>query len=359
MHQAAQHSNLLTDAEFAQLERREILRYGCHSTPWRDNVIEIEWLLLAALAEAAATGERLYEFMSLSRPGDLLRYARVHLVDVGDRTLALIQSRRRSLRDYDVVRNGDCLSFLDFEWSHWVSGSAWQYWGSDLAIQHWNHLRTRSFWREHLGGLWQLVRLLQARIRGMNADVLLQHEIGLMDQGEHRRDYWSKREQLPNPFPCSRLRTNFVPPGLAELLCALARHPGIRSMSLPFTDYYLWRDLIKEQVLRSLAEGVPPNDALYLGGAEADAWAEEAADWGGEIKGPRNLDPYDVFVLPDWHAWSREQAVATGSARAGSGCFGPPKCSKVFIVKHDLGEFETETRISCDGWFVYRAKDFK
>lgn len=355
MHEPA----LLTPPERALLERRETVRYGCHSTPWRDHVIDIDWKPLVDLASAADRGDRIYEFMTLTRPGDLLRYARVHLVDVGERTLALIQSRRRSRRNYDPVQNGDCMPFLDFEWSYWGLEAAWQHWGSDPDTLSWNVLREQPIWRELLGTRHRVVQQLQERVRGRQEDFLLQHELGLINRGEHRRDFWSKREQLPSAYPCTAPSTFAAPPGLMEVLCALARHPEIRSMSLPFTDWTLWRALVEVQVRRSLAEGCTPNEALHLGGAEAGFWSEEAADWGGHIKGPRSPDMFDVFVLPPWHGWVRDRAVAAGSARVGSYVAGPGKCKKVLIAHGDLGEFDTEDRIACDGWFIYRAKDIR
>lgn len=350
---------LLTPPERALFERRETLRYGCHGTPWRDHVIDVDWEPLVDLASAADRGDRIYEFMTLSRPGDLLRYARVHLVDVGERTLARVQSRRRARRDYDPVQNGDCMPFLDFEWSYWGMGAAWQYWGSDPDTQSWNVLREQPIWRELLRTRHLVVQQLQERVRGRQDDFLLQHELGLMDRGEHRRDFWSKREQIPKTYARAEPSGTPVPPGLMEVLCALARHPGIRSMSLPFTDWTLWRLLVEVQVRRSLTEGCPPNDALHLGGAEADAWAEEAADWGGHIKGPHSPDLFDVFVLPPWHGWFSDRAVPAQSARAGTSVHGPGKAGRVLIVDRDLGEFATEDRIACEGWFVYRAKDFR
>lgn len=350
---------LLTPPEHALFERRETLRYGSHGTPWRDHVIEIDWEPLVELAAAAHRSDRIYELMALSRPGDLLRYARVHLVDVGPRTLAAIQSRRRTRLKYDPVQNGDCMPFVDFEWSYWSSEDAWQHWGSDPDTHSWNVLRAQPLWRELLGTRHRVVRLVQERVRGRHDDFLLQHELGLMDRGEHRRDFWSKREQLPRwPRRVEPSQTP-VPEGLQEVLCALARHPEIRSMSLPFTDWALWRALVEVQVRRSLSEGCSPNEALHLGGAEADAWAQEAADWGGEVKGPHSPEMFDVFVLPLWHGWFRDRAVAAGSARVGSYVSGPGKCKKVLIAHCDLGEFETEDRIACEGWFIYRAKDFR
>lgn len=354
-----QHRIPLPEEERALFERREPLRYGCHSKPWRDHVIEIDWQPLVPLVESAQMGCRLYEFMTLSRPGDLLRYARVHLIDVGARTLAFIEARRKAQHDYDPVRNGDCMPFLDFEWSYWGSGSAWQHWGSDPDTLGWNALRKQPLWRDLLGARFDVVRLLQERVRSLSDEFLLQHELGLIDRGEHRRDFWSKREQMPRQADRATSASDAAPPGLAEVLCALARHPDIKSMSLPFTDYALWRALVATQVRRSLSENIPPNEALHLGGAEAGAWAQEAKDWGGEIQGPHRTDMFDVFVLPKWHAWFRDRAVAARSARAGSYVFGPGKCSKVLIVSYDLGEFETEDRIACDGWFIYRAKGFR
>lgn len=351
--------SLLTEEERALFARQEPLRYGCHGKPWRAHVIEIDWQPVIPLIEAAQTGERLYEFMTLSRPGDLLRYAKVHLVDVGERTLGFIESRRRARHDYGPAQNGDCMFFLDFEWSYWSSESAWQHWGSDPDTLGWNVLREQPLWRELLGARLKVVRVLQERVRGLTGDFLLQHELGLIDRGEHRRDFWSKREEIPRRVKRATDPSDAAPAGVAEVLCALACHPAIRSMSLPFTDYGLWRALVAAQVRRSLSENLPPNEALHLGGAEADAWAQEAEDWGGEIKGPHRPDMFDVFVLPTWHGWFRDRAVAAKSARAGSYVSGPGKCSKVLIVNHDLGEFETEDRIECDGWFIYRVKGLR
>lgn len=48
-----QDRTLLTDDERVLLKRRETLRHGAHGKPWRDHVIEIDWLPLVFVTNHA------------------------------------------------------------------------------------------------------------------------------------------------------------------------------------------------------------------------------------------------------------------------------------------------------------------
>jgi hypothetical protein len=123
---------------------------------------------------------------------------------------------------------------------------------------------------------------------------------------------------------------------------------------VPHADYALWRGLVSEQVKRAAAEGVAPQEALFLAGPDSGAPYVPAADWGGELHIPyEGACDADVFVLPDWHGWDRISAAYAKSAIAG---VPNHKCRKVLISARDLGQFEAEERVTCDGWFVYTQR---
>ncbi len=357
---------LLSTAEQEALTTPEIVNFGpAHKRiqvekRWQEVplVVGVDATPLSLLAEQAALGYRLYEFMSLNRPGDLLRYLQVTFLDVPDELLkasatAILDGPSRYTTKVTPLNKGDRLAFDAFDHCLWAPESDWYDDDATEISQLWIRHRQTPHWALRLGQLLATTRTLQARLR-QSPDELIGYEIALIDSDQHRRDYWAStqlRGQIDHTGPDM---TPEIPRGVVELLCSLARRPDVKSISAAVKDYQLWRGLVWEQVKRSRAEGVPPKDALFLAGSDSGAGRVRAADWGGDLHIPyEGACEADVYVLPTWRVWDQVAAIEADSVLAG--LLYMRHLPKVLIATRDLGQFAAEERIVCDGWFVYLA----
>jgi hypothetical protein len=100
--------SLLNDAERHHFGQAERINIGSYQT-WNpvlacEFVIDLDAQPLAALMDEVGDGLRVYEFMAIRRPGDLLNYLDVRLIDVEDKVIAMIGERLRSRADFDERR---------------------------------------------------------------------------------------------------------------------------------------------------------------------------------------------------------------------------------------------------------------
>lgn len=200
--------------------------------------------------------------------------------------------------------------------------------------------------------MFDLVRRLQARLREID-DILLQHELGLIDQMRHRKDYQADIERTAQlevgPPAATTLHSE-----LFDLITTLARRDDIQSISCPLDDYALWRVLVAEQVHRAQRTGLPPQLALGLSGPEGGLPLVADRDWGGDVHIPyEGACEGDLFINPGWHKFDPDAADRRGSLRAGTG----GKCGTYFLVRRDYGELKCATRTSYGNWVLYQARN--
>lgn len=166
-------------------------------------------------------------------------------------------------------------------------------------------------------------------------------------------------------------------PELQKTIRALAQQPDIRSISCPFDDFFLWEDLIREQVRRAKATSLPPQEALCLMGPDSgipgitsprfiddeDAAGNNPAEpdprtgllaphaWGGEVHIPyEGACGADLFILPKWHNLFPERLLAPGAKL--SYLLGGRKCNYL-LTNRNIGEISCATRVEVSGWFLY------
>jgi len=162
---------------------------------------------------------------------------------------------------------------------------------------------------------------------------------------------------------------------LRQAILELARQPDIRSISCPFDDFALWKGLLHEQVRRSKAMNLSPQEALRLAGPDSgvpgialgspivdddddDFFAEVGLTitapslqlWGGELHIPyEGASSGDLFILPEWHNAFPEWL--SGPRAKLHWMVGKP-CNYL-LTNRDLGEHECATRTMVAGCFLY------
>lgn len=320
------------------------------SLPFR---IHVDARPLAALAQSACVGHRLYEFMTIRRQGDVLRYLWIYLTDVPDDVLKSIRSsvkfqRRFSREDISTLTE---LPFVEFDRCFWRQESDWL--DDDMSDVHhcWIGHRHSGHWERMSSVLLDAVRAIQSSLR-QSAKGLTQHEISLIDRGAHRRDCWAHRELVGRPFEPPRAETS-LPPALLDMIAELVRQPDVNSVSCSIKDYALWRVLALEQLQRSKARGVAPQDALFLAGPDGGIPNVVPKDWGTDIHIPwEGACAGDLFEVPDWFTFHFDEAAAKGTVRGGIGL---REC-KYVLSRTPLGTFENDVSTVCNGWTIYKPR---
>lgn len=316
--------------------------------PW---ILEIDWRPLAVLAEAAALGHRLYEFMHLERPGDLLRYGWVREVDFGPELAAHVSASVKFIdrHDFETGKSPLALPFTTFDACFWRQESGWLDDEMGDLKQTWVQYRTANLRPVELDSMFGFVRAAQARLRS-NPEPLLRHELALIDSRTHARDYWAHWERVDFRAKVP-VAESTLDSGLVELIVSLARRADVRSISCPFKDRVLWRALVWQQIQRARIAGVAPREALLLAGPDSGLSDAIAEDWGGDIHIPwEGTHDGDLFIKPGSYSFDRLSAQTAGTVRAGL----YERAHRYALVEGDLGEFPRDERVRCGGWTLYR-----
>lgn len=312
-------------------------------------VVDIDAKAIASLAEMAFHGCRVYEFMSIKRPGDLLHYLWVTLIDLDD---ALIKSIKESVDykypyEFDIKQTWTSLPFIYFDECFYLQKD-----DTALANAAWREHIDNEFWYQKLASLYQLISKLQLRLRNVD-NFLLQYEIKLADERKHRRDYFKEVERN-----CSRGLTDFKidvdTSNFNKTLVKLIAQDDVQSVSCPFGDVNIWRILVEEQIRRSQKLGLPLQKAFALYGPD-EGLNDLPEDWGGYLHVPfEGMCDADVVFLPNWRVFHIEKADSTCRlAKAIS----MENCRYLFVPnKRDLGEFACASRKNIGNWMLYCQK---
>ena len=322
---------------------------------WVDRpfVFDIDAQPLAVLAESAVLGHRLHEFMRIERPGDILRYWWVTVVDFGPEVVEHVRRRMTFIERHQFARDGALLAlpFVTLDGCFWAQESQWIDPDIDDLSGGWVHHRQDQNPRpRELDEMLGIVHAAQARLRSSAAG-LQQHELALIDTRTHACDWWART--VPIRYrSCVPVAESRIDPGLFELITSLARRKDVNRVSCPFDDRVLWRALVWEQVQRAKAQAVAPSAALFLAGPDSGMAGAVAEEWGGDIHIPyEGAHDADLFVRPDWHEFHRDRALAAGTVRVGLA----NKAHRYAIVEGDLGEFPRDERVRCGEWTLYRV----
>jgi len=141
-----------------------------------------------------------------------------------------------------------------------------------------------------------------------------------------------------------------LPEPLFRLILDLIRRDDVRSVSVPFDDLALWRELVAEQRRRADATGQPLQRAFGLFGPESGLHGIPLDEWGGEVTIPyEGAFGADLFILPAWHRFLSDKIKEGGKLRYAV----LKPCNRV-IVREDHGEVACATRTEVgDGWWLY------
>ena len=343
-------ASLLTDAERCLLTEPVRLNVGHYHTwnPARpcEFVADLDARPLGQLADDAADGRRVYEFMSIQRPGDVLHYFWITFVDVDHEIADDVRQAQQNFRRDLPLRD---LSLIEFD-NHFRCG------GDDTRPfeQEWLCHRSGTFWQEQTNILLQLVKGLQSRLCERD-DYLLQRELRQIDVEHHRCSYLATIHRDPRLISIiDEIVTEPLPADLINEIMDLLKRDDVRSVSCPFQDYQLWRALVAEQLKKSEESGLPPRKAMYLCGPDDGLHHAPYGDWGGDVHIPyEGTTGADLFILPGWHRFFVEKVKNGGKLRW---AVGGKRCHHI-LLKEDHGELACATRKRIGEWTLYTSTD--
>lgn len=346
--------------EFLTSEELDFLTQATHHDTggydnWRKEprnrpfVVDIDARPLAALINTAAFGVRVYEFMAIKRPGDLLHYLWVTIVDLDDEVYQSVKDSVAYRNPYAFDKNAPLsgLSFVEFDQCF-----IWQGDDTNLEDACWRRHVEQQYWRDKLSDLFSLVLTLQQRLRGMD-DFLLQNEIGLIDDKKHRQDFFAT-VQRKCILDSHNLSINTDSSDFYKVLAAMIAQDDVHSVSCPFGGLTIWRILVTEQIKRAQRLGLPPDEAFTLYGPDTGL-NDLPENWGGYVHIPyEGMCDGDIVFLPSWRVFHPEKAGIDGSLAQTMRMQG---CRYLFVPKsRELGDLPCATREEIGDWVLYRQK---
>lgn len=320
-------------------------------------VVEVDATALEVLRQRAFVGDRVYEFMSLARPGDLLRYLRVRPVDISAGV------------EHSIGRRYDPLWPM-WQREEWGEGCypldifdrIFPWHGEDTSPEErcWVNFRHLSAWGLVTTRLLNWVTAQQGTLRS-SSDWITRSEIARMDARTHRRDYLANIERH-----CAVVNApdggGDLPACVHQLVEELITRDTVQSVSAPFSDYRLWHTLCTEQLRRAKQSGHTPEAAFTLSGPDSGLGHVPYEDWGAHVHIPyEGACMADLFIKPGWrHAFPEKdrddgQLVRIFSSSGYDPAYGSV-CHYVLTGK-DIGPLLCATRTEVgDGWVLYQSK---
>jgi|GEM_PF-6709934 len=219
----------------------------CHF--WRNDPslpfkVKLHDLALRHLMADATEACRVYELMSIQRPGDVWKYIWVELLDVPP-----------TVRDFRNWRKKD--SKDAYKWpEHWLPLADFDrcfYWAYDDTTPEsdcWLTAREGQSFKDWAGELYAEVKAAQASLRE-STDLLIRTELACLDLRRHAFDYHAQTPlELTRPDYQSRVKPCF-PHGFYEKLRELLGRPEVTCVSFLVDDYQATRLALMQQRLRS------------------------------------------------------------------------------------------------------------
>jgi hypothetical protein len=287
--------------------------------------------------------------MTIQRPGDLLHYLWVTLIDLDDEVIQSVKESVAYRNPYSFDKNAPLigLSFVEFDQCFF-----WQGDDTDLEDACWRRHIEQQSWLDKLYDLFSLVVKLQQRLRTVD-DFLLQNEIKLIDSKKHRQDFFATVKRYC-ALESLELSVDAKSIELYKVLADIIAQNDVHSVSCPFKGLNIWRILVEEQIKRSRMLGMPPEETFPLYGPDGGL-NNLPEDWGGYVHFPyEGMCDGDIIFLPNWRVFHAEKAGAGGGLAA---ALRMKLCRYLFVPKERaLGELDCATREEIGDWVLYRDK---
>lgn len=350
-------------------ESREFrVRYPSQPSEHRTIIILVDAGPLAKLIEDAGEGRRVYELLSIERPGDVLHYLWVRVpARSSSQSMPLVRQRNAIVDNLFMDPIGEfCeLGFVEFDKCYPLLGD-----NTNADADLWRQYLNTEVWRQYPTELMTWVRRAQEALKLCN-DYLIQHEIALMRRGRHHLDFSPNvpriRDRESGQLTLAQMSAaENLPAALFDLIVTLAKRADVRSVACPFQNYWLWRELVAEQVRRAKEIGAEPQKALRLSGPDdgipfVSSYSHRPyLEWGGEIHIPyEGTCGGDLFIHPKWFGFvpddARTAPTLSQAVFGNAGLAGFKTCKYLLTPWKKLGEIDSATRTEVGDWVLYSA----
>jgi NAD-dependent SIR2 family protein deacetylase len=347
--------NILTDEDRAILQKNFGSTLGPYQ-PWGGTQpvrsckleFELDARPLATLIDAAACGDRIYELMSITRPGDILHYLWMKIIAADKDVIT-------SLKDHLVYEHHfgskidkmlSELPFLAFDkafnWMPCVTDE------EPFSCMWYFYRQGQSF-----PSVFDVVKRTQQNLR-QQKDYLLEKEIARIDAHTHAHDLLPSVKRYPDiALDEKHSKPIHMPKEVFDLVAKLIQQDDVNSVYCYAKDYIFWRMVVAEQVKRAESLALPPQEALNLCGTDSGFVDEWATAWGGEIAIPyEGCRPADLFILPGWYNFNYAHGCYANE-------FWLRLCQQrghYVLSPRDFGEIECTTRTEIGSWVLYKSK---
>lgn len=312
---------------------------------------------LAGLVRDAELNLRVYELMSIRRPGDVLAYLRLMLPAGQDFLAERLTEAARS-----PVAAGSVLSLAALDRLLGNRGEE-----ADFLQETWDGCRSGLLWEQWPQELLAVVREVQARVRG-SADLLIRLELELMETLQHRCDYFA---QIARYAQRAQLSEPGMPPAVVRAVLALVVNLGLPAVAADESGIDFWRALCHLQMQRARDTGKPPGEALALFASDRGKPLRQGS-WGGDVfVSWEGMCIATLVVLPHWRVFNVARACEVGTLYAGLmhwprpddpmvTCGNGYQCHRdeclVMVSREDFGELTGTECLRVDGWSIYVSR---
>ncbi|MGJ8620071.1 MAG: hypothetical protein ACSHWN_07055 [Methylophilaceae bacterium] len=355
------YTDLLTSEERETLNRKTQHDVGDYRTRGKDardcqfRVI-INTYKLVNLIDSARYGARVYELLSIQRPGDLLHYLWVEISQLDDDLIRRLEKSLKHTYPYESSLNPkvDGISFIDFDnyFSIFAEGNE----PEDVVWRRYVDFDKKHSLKNDLTQLFMLIKQVKERI-SKSDDELTKHELTLIHQKQHPQDYLAQVDRKSVHIKLEPQWEKYE--DFYQLVAKLAADEDIQSISCPFGGFEIWRTLVKAQVLRVKKTGLPAMEALSLYGPdEGLGRLTKPENWGGEVFIPyEGIRMANLMFLPNWRVFHVDKAGVNGSLKEALNS--NVECKYLFVLKkdRDFGVLGCSRRTEVGGWILYSQKN--
>ena len=321
-------------------------------------MIEVDAKPLASLVQDARNGVRVYEFMTINRPGVIYSYLRVKAIEVTrwvDKNIQAIEPRHDD-EARDLAEGFVPLDLFD-DLFHWQ--------GDDTRPESkcWLEFREKEHWKQSAIQLLAWVKAQQSLLRAASNPLVIR-EIGYIDRQIHRRDFVPviERRCLSKPVNMHTVRID-LPDAAIDAVANLFKHAEVLSVSAPFDNFKLWELLCNEQLIRAEITGGAARKELPLFGPDFGLERIPYEDWGADVHIPfSGICMADLFIKPHCCASFPERDKSDGKLVSVFGStlshFTSGDSCRYVITPNDLGELKCAKRRELgEGWVLYQSRN--
>ncbi|MFU8837447.1 MAG: hypothetical protein ACNA75_04020 [Thiohalomonadaceae bacterium] len=305
---------------------------------------------LRLLLETASHGPRLYELLSIQRPGQLLYYLELDLraSEPALRKMVLRELSKYHLQMIRGYERDEGVDILPILWMDKVF--PWDSYDTTSNAEEWLAFRATPAWQTMMNHYYHLVEQARQHLKN-SANPLIRHTIAMIENGTHPGLYKARLEPGYNRgMPAKYER---MTPAVIEHVIQLLERYQLDSIAAEERGTALWLALCAQQIKRQHSER-----PLKLYSSDAGV-PFDPQDIGCDIHvSCEGMVIGALTILPEWRVFDAERAEKQATLHGGLEIYpfpDLPEC-KIMLSQRDFGELSMATRTALDGWNVYIAK---